>query len=431
MSLRLRLGLSTAALTLVAVVGFACLSYFLFVRQQERHLHAVLRQDLLRVATLLDNPRLGASFSESGSSSILLQFVAPGDRVVMSWGDAELLPLTDGDNKVVLRGRTYLVGNMPWNATSGTIRMAHDIDAALRSREELARSLVITGLAVALAALLIGLFSLQRSLGPLRRLSREARDLDPRSPQEIHYAGPSDEIGDLMGALNASLRAIRARQEDERAFLVEVAHELAAPLTLVSYHLTDMSLRSPDDQRILAASAAAKELLRTSQDLLVLARGELERPLSFKVVDLQGLLERVAGEYPGIRVAPGSAGEIVGDPERLMQIARNLVRNGIQAAGAAEKVSVRAFRLGDDLVIEVSDEGPGMSEQTLARAFDRLYSPGGRGVGVGLTIAKSLVEQHGGTIGVESSLGVGTRFTVRLPSLESRIDDEVVGAVAT
>jgi two-component system OmpR family sensor kinase len=431
MSLRLRLSLSTAALTLIAVLGVASLSYVLFVRQQERHLQAVLQQDLSRVASLLDSPRLGASFSGSGPSAFLLQFVAPGDRMIMSWGDAELLPLAMQPLKLELRGRTYLVGSVPWNATSGSIRMAHDIGAAMLAREELARSLLVTSLTVALTALLLGLFSLRRSLGPLRRLSQEARGLDPRSPQEIQYAGPQDEIGDLMGALNASLRSIRAHQEEERAFLVEVAHELAAPLTLVSYHLTDVSRRSPRDERLQAASAAAKELLRTSQDLLVLARGELERPLSLQVVDLRGLLERVAGEYPGVRIQPDSAGEIVGDPERLMQVARNLVRNGIQAAGSAEKVSIRTFEQGAHQVIEVSDEGPGMSEQTLSRAFDRLYSRSGRGVGVGLTIAKTLVEQHAGTIVVESTLGLGTRFSIRLPSLESQIEADHFGTAAT
>lgn len=424
MTLRLRLGLSTAVLTLLAMVGFGLLSYHVFVRQQDRYLQSVLQQDLHRVASLLENPRLGASFSDSGSSSFILQFVTSDDRVIMSWGGTELLPLTSEARKLELGGRTHLVASLPWNATSGTIRGAHDISGPLLAREELAQTLLVTGVSVASAMLLLGLLALQGSLAPLRRLSLQARGLDPRLPEEIPYSGPNDELGALVGALNASLRAIRSRQEDERAFLVEVAHELAAPLTLVSYHLTDVSLRNPDDRQVVVASAAAKELLRTSQDLLVLARGELERPLSLQVVKLGEVMQRIAGEYPGVRVLDGSAGEVVGDPERLMQVARNLVRNGIQAAGAADKVSVRVYEERDDQVVEVSDEGPGMSEQTSARAFERLYSPGGRGVGVGLSVVKSLVVQHGGTIDVETALGVGTCFRVRLPSLESQIDGE-------
>lgn len=426
MPLRLKLSLSTALLTLVAVVGFGCLTYLVFIRQQERHLQAVLEQDLQRVASLLDNPRLGASFSDSGSSSYILQFVAPDERVIMSWGSAELLPV--GVRRADLQGRSYLISSVPWTATSGTIRMGHDISAAMQAREGLLRSLFLTGLSVALTATLLGLLSTRRSLEPLRRLAGRARALDPKAPEEIHYGGPNDEIGDLMHALNSSLRAIRRQQDDERAFLIEVAHELAAPLTLVSYHLDGFGERNPDDQQVRAATAAAKELLRTSQDLLVLGRGELERPLSFRLVKLAELLERVANEYPGLRVLPGSPGEVVGDPERLMQVARNVVRNGIQAAGSASRVTVSARQELEEQVIEVSDEGPGMSEQTRSRVFDRLFSAGGRGVGVGLSVAKSLVEQHGGTIAVESQIGKGTRFIIRLPSLASQLEKETVGS---
>jgi two-component system OmpR family sensor kinase len=423
MTLRARVSLISTLLTVIALIGFGIAAYVVFVRQQERHLRTVLAQDLARVGALLDRPQVGNSFTQSKSGSFVLQFVTRDEKVIMSWGDEALLPLVDDIQHVSLGNRPYLIGSSSWTATNGTIRLGHDISDAVAARGGLARSLVATGLVVALMALLLGLISSRLSLAPLNSVSRQARGLDPRSPATIAYAGPKDEVGDLVHALNSALDAIRARQSDERAFLTEIAHELAAPLTLVAYHVADVRREHPGDSRLSAASGAAQELLRTSQDLLVLARGELERPLRLEVIDLADLMARVANEYPGLRTATAHTTEVVADPERLMQVIRNLVRNAIQAAGAASKVQVRLRQEGDNEIIEVTDEGPGMSEETLARAFERLYSAS-RGVGVGLTVAKSLVEQHRGLIEVSSELGKGTCFTVRLPSLDSQLVTE-------
>lgn len=426
MTLRGRVALSTALLAVMVVFGFSVLAYWLFVTEQERHLHAVLRQDLMRVSLLLDNPLLGASFPESTGTSFILQFVAPGDRLVMSWGRKQLLPEVANIQRLELDGRTFLVATAPWPATSGTIRLAHDISSALSARADLSRTLVVSGLLVAFAAVLLALVAMRGSLMPLLRVAQQARELDPRSPRLIEYKGPNDELGNLTNALNGALEAIRTRQEEERMFLVEIAHELAAPLTLVDYHLSDVIVERPGDDRLQAASGAARELLRTSQDLLVLARGELEFPLSLQVLDLREILDHVASEYPGVKRNVGYGLEVVGDRERLTQVVRNLVRNGIQASGTAAKVCLSTRSEAGVHVIEVRDEGPGMAPEIIGRIFERLYSASGRGVGVGLTIAKSLVERHDGELRVHSTIGEGTVFELLLPSLEARLESGAV-----
>lgn len=421
MTLYTRLSLASTLLALLVVTGFGILAYFLFVRQQEIQLHALLEQDLKRIAVLLDRPTLGASFTDSASTGFILQFVAPDGQVIMSWGGEALLPLAERPQILQLGEHSYLSSHAPWGATNGTIRLAHNISSAIRSRENLARSLFLSGLLVALAATLIAAVSTRRALQPLERVSSEARAIDPTAPGAIHYHGPKDEIHALAQALNTAMAAIRTRQDDERAFLLEVAHELASPLTLVNYHLVTVRSEHPQDSRLRAAAEAAQELLRTSQDLLVLARGELERPLELQAFALRDLLTRVADEYPDIRIHAATSGEVVGDPERLMQVIRNLVRNGVQAAGTATKVHVLLRSEGDQQVLEVLDEGPGMSEEILGRVFERHYSQGG-GIGVGLTISKSLVEQHGGSIHASSKLGQGSCFEIRLASLASRLE---------
>ena len=105
----------------------------------------------------------------------------------------------------------------------------------------------------------------------------------------------------------------------------------------------------------------------------------------------------------------------------MMQVVRNLVRNAVQATGSATKVQVTLERQGDSLVLEVRDWGPGMSEERLTRIFERFYS-GGQGAGVGLSVAKSIVEQHDGTLSVRSILGEGSSFTLTLPTFASQLE---------
>lgn len=421
MTLRTRLGLLATLLALLTAIGFGLLAYGVFVRQQDAHLRALLLQDLQRVTALLARPTLGTSFVQADAGGTILQFVGPDDRIVLSWGAEIPLPLAPQPRVQRLADRRYLVAHAPWGTAGGTVRLAHGVEGALAARKDLARSLLLSGSLITLVAALAGLVTTRRALQPLGRVASQARSLDPGAPGEIDYRGPRDEIHDLAGALNTSLAAIRARQDDEKAFLLEIAHELAAPLTLVNYHLAGVRAEQPDDARLGAAADAAQELLRTSQDLLVLARGELERPLEPQVFPLERLLKRVASEYSGVRVLARTSGEIAGDPERLMQVVRNLVRNAVQAAGSPAGVQVQLHQEGDDLVLAVTDDGPGIRPDALERIFERRFS-GRRGVGVGLSVARTLVEQHGGTLHASSEIGEGSRFEVRLPSLASRLE---------
>jgi signal transduction histidine kinase len=420
-SLRSRFSLAAAGLALLVVAGFAATAYLLFVRTQEAELRRLLEQDLARVATLWERPVLGASFADPDVTGLALQFVDPDGRVVVGWGVETPLPAVGAPELRELDGRTYLVGTAPWEEGRGTIRLAHDVEAALAARAELARSLLVAGVLTFLVAALGAVVATRRALRPLARVAQQARAVDATEPGAIAYDGPEDEIGDLATALNETLAAIRARHEQERSFLREVAHELAAPLTLVSYHLTSLERDGPDEERLRAASDAAQELLRTSQDLLVLARGELDRPLAFEILDLRGPVARVAREYPGLRTRADEPAETVGDPDRLVQVLRNLVRNGVRAAGAAEGVEVRLEPGDAQHLVTVDDRGPGMGSETLQHAFEPGFGRAG-GVGVGLTIARSLVERHGGSLTAGPSVAGGSRFEARLPSLAARLD---------
>ncbi len=420
MTLRARLGLGAIALTVLVVVGFGAVAYRAFTRQQDAQLRVLLAQDLERVTALLGRPTLGASFAPETADTVILQLVTPAEQVVLDVGGDELLPPVEAPTVLERGGRTYLVTTGVWPATQGSIRLAHDVTLALAVRRDLLESLIVAAVVVTTVAGLTALFVARRMLSPLASVARQARALDPASPHGVDYGGPEDEIGDLVAALNAALDAIGERKEAERRFLLEVAHELAAPLTLVNYHLQGVRAEHPDDESVRAASDGTRELLRTSQDLLVLARGELERPLEPRIVDLREVVRRVADEYPGMTLSIGDRLEVVGDPERLTQVVRNLVRNALQAVGRPVGVEVSLFRESDHAVLRVRDEGPGMSEETVKRIFEHGFSAAG-GVGVGLTVCRRLVEQHEGELRLTSKVGEGSSFEVRLLSLAARL----------
>ena len=421
MSLRRLLLAGVVTVTAVAVLAFGTVAYLVFVRQQDAELERLLVEDLRRVTALLDRPVLGATLLDPGDGGVALQIVANDETVLLSWGSDAAIPAADGVELRRTAGRRQLVVSGPWNEGAGSIRLAHDVEAAFAARRSLAGSLVTGGALVFLAVALLASLLARRAVAPLEEVARRARLVDPAEPRSIGYEGSIEEIRVLADALDDTLGAIRTRQDEERRFLLEVAHELAAPLTLVNYHLSRVDPERPSEDHLVAARAAAKELLRTSQDLLGLARGELERPLERVVVDLADVADRIVLDYPGVQLEADRPAAVIGDEDRLAQVLRNLVRNGVQAAGREEGVRVRVYAGSDEHRIEVRDDGPGIDPELA----DSLFEPGvgrGGGSGVGLTICRTLVHQHGGAIRARAGEEAGALFEVRLPSLQAGLE---------
>jgi two-component system, OmpR family, sensor kinase len=249
-SLRGQVGLGVALLALLVVASSSGLAYGWFVRQQAVELRRLLIEDVARVAALLDAPVLGATFVDPATPGFAVQIVGADGRVALAWGRDEPLPLAPEPTPMSLDGRRHLVASAPWRDAGGTIRVAHDIEAAMRTRGDLARSLGWGGALAFLSSTLVALVVARRSLRPLELVAERARAVDPEAPETIPYAGHSHEVRALTDALNATLTAIRERSRRERAFLLEIAHELAAPLTLVNYHLAALRRERPADAEL-------------------------------------------------------------------------------------------------------------------------------------------------------------------------------------
>jgi two-component system, OmpR family, sensor kinase len=286
----------------------------------------------------------------------------------------------------------------------------------------LARSLLFTAIGVTLASGVIAYLLSRAAMRPITQLATRAAQLNPEKLTTIDYKGPSDEVGQLTTVLNNLIVRLRSAMDAQRSFLAETSHELRTPLTSLQGFLERATRRHEAGQTIVRDLDDAKRISQTMSrlvaDLLQLSRGELVQELVPHLIDpYTDILQPVAEEFPGVRLTGEEGETLVGDPERLKQLVRNLVANAVRATGDASKVEVRLRSEKDAVHLEVSDSGPGIPEDMLPHIFDKFYKGAGGGAGLGLTIAKQIAEVHKGTLTVQSKVGEGSTFRLTLPLL--------------
>ena len=379
----------------------------------KRRLEATLAQDALRAAEAYQKGQAGALLTAGGV--YLHLYAQDGTPIALTRPDHRLPPerlRRAGPTPEVLweEGFAAALVATPLGLLVLTAETS-PIEAALEAlREALLRAfLLLSPLGLALVYLTARL-----AARPLEAVAREITRRSPDRLDPVPHRLPQDEFGRMVEAVNALLQALKEAKERERAFLAEASHELRTPLTVLLGHLDRLGRNPQDLEALRTARATAERMRRLVEDLLALARGEVERNLNLHIVDLGEVAREAALEH-GVAAEAESA-EVLGDPDRLLQLLRNLVANAVRAAGK-EGVRVRVRREADHALLEVEDSGPGIPEDLLPRLFQRFARGPGGGTGLGLAIAHAIAKAHGGEIAVESRPG-RTVFRVRLPLLE-------------
>jgi signal transduction histidine kinase len=229
-------------------------------------------------------------------------------------------------------------------------------------------------------------------------------------------------------AFNGMTSRLQEQDRQRRDLLADIAHELRTPLAVVQGRLEGVldGVYPRDDEQIGEVLEETRMLARLVEDLGTLAHAERgvmglkKEPtdVALLVYDAVRALEPES-RARGVRVevdADGDLDLIEVDPVRLREVVVNLVANAILHSQAGAEVAVTAGQTGEWLIIRVRDNGPGIPREDLSRIFDRFHKgPRSHGSGLGLAIARQLVEAHGGEISVESTVGAGAVFTVRIP----------------
>jgi signal transduction histidine kinase len=298
------------------------------------------------------------------------------------------------------------------------------------------------GQIILLSALGAVALALALSAGLARSLAKPIRELtvatDAVARGKLGEQVPvrsQDELGRLAASFNHMSSDLARSTALRRQMTADVAHDLRTPLTLLLGYteaLHDGKFRG-SQQTYAVMHDAAQQLQRLVDDLNMLALADAgELKLTRRAVAPQALLERTQRAFSAqaakqqvalVVDVHGNIADIDVDADRLTQVLANLVANALRYTPAGGVVTLSAQAEQSDVLLLVSDTGSGIAPEHVPHIFDRFYradssrnTQGGE-AGLGLAIARSIVEGHGGTIRVDSTVGLGTTFTIRLPGV--------------
>ncbi len=312
-----------------------------------------------------------------------------------------------------------------------------DVNSTIRG---LILVIVLTSAAVLGGVVVIVWFVVRHGLKPIDSMIDTAGVIAAGDlSQRVENEKTTNEVGKLGQALNEMLAQIEtsflAKEESERKlrqFAADASHELRTPLTSIRGYAELFRSGAADDpdtlkRVMLRIESESIRMGKLVDDLLLLARLDQRRSLRHDPVDLARIIENavtdaraVEPDRPITLESPEQL-TVTGDADRLKQVIDNLLANARVHTDRELPVHVTVAREGGDAVVSVADSGPGIAQKDLEHVFDRFYRVDTArtrqrgGTGLGLSIVASIVEVHGGRVGVQSELGKGTTFSFRLP----------------
>ncbi|MEI9950187.1 MAG: HAMP domain-containing sensor histidine kinase [Pseudomonadota bacterium] len=309
----------------------------------------------------------------------------------------------------------------------------HDEPAQRMWRELRETSFFIFLLGLGLA-ILGAMFITRRALRPIGDLAHATRrivesgDLGLR----VRTRATTDELSQLTQLFNQMLAKNEALVKAMRESLDYVAHDLRTPLTRLRAG-AELALQGAGDgekerdalAEVIDESDRVLSMLTTLTDIVEAEAGAMRldkhaedfAQIVREAVELYEFVSKESGVTVVTHLAPDV--RILADRRRISQVCANLIDNALKYTPTAGRVEISVIAAGDSAVLSITDTGVGIAPENLDRVWDRLFradpSRGARGLGLGLSLVKAVIEAHGGSVAVESSLGKGSTFVVRLP----------------
>ncbi len=339
-----------------------------------------------------------------------------------------------------VHGKPYRAAIAYFEARGESLGAVIVIASLSATRESIDRIRAIAFILVPLTILMVAIGSVRIARKSLRPLENMAADIDKigygRTLSTLLVPESEDEIKKLSESFNSLIKRINTLIETQRNLLLDASHQLKTPLTVIQAEiemlLMKRDLTDLERENIKQLLSEAEYASSLAVDLIYLSRLESTEKLESSIVSVDSLVESIISRNSFLAsqrfvkvVFESSDGcNVRGDPEMLNRAISNILDNAIKYSRKGGKVTVATSIADGDAsaVIEIQDNGQGIEEDELARVFDRFYrtklarSGDEKGSGLGLSIAKRIVEQHGGRISIESEVGVGTTVTVELPT---------------
>lgn len=318
---------------------------------------------------------------------------------------------------------------------------------ALTFLGDLLLQLLLAGLAAFVLSIFLAYLIAHSIARPLQRIALATERIAKGDyDQKLNITSP-DEVRRLAASFNVMAQEVKASRQAQRDFVANVSHELKTPLTSIqgfSQAILDGTARNGEAQRRAAKiiNDEAERMARLVSELLDLAKLDAGQiVMAREAVDmgqlLRGCVEKLTPQARQggveLRLDLGALPPWAGDNDRLAQVFTNLIDNALKHTSQGGRVTVAArevigqpVRKGEKatprIEVSVADTGSGIPPEDLSRIFERFYQVDksrrrkSTGAGLGLAIAKEIVQAHGGQIKAESVVGVGTKFTVTLPA---------------
>jgi two-component system OmpR family sensor kinase len=310
------------------------------------------------------------------------------------------------------------------------VREQQAVDLALKTLRPFALLLPVLGFLI--------WFVVGSALQPLQRLTtlvkaRRVDALDPLPDERL-----PDEVRPLVGALNDLLVRLGVALDRERAFMADAAHELRTPLTALHLQMGMLSRAANEAERDDAMenlSAGMQRAIRLVEQMLSLARQEprvqpVRAPIPLADIAREVVAELVPladAKQIDLGISNSQPVTVLGDPDALRTLTRNLVDNAVRYTPAGGRVDVSVENSGgrgDQAVLKVVDNGPGIPADERSRVLDRFYRRPGTsppGSGLGMAIVKAIADAHGATLELESGAeDRGLAVSVRFPGTDGR-----------
>ena len=429
----LRLALWYAAVFTISALTIVILAYLLTARSLAARDHQILQTKVGEYAAAYARGGFGA-LTEIVRSE---QAVTPERlfvRVIDSGLEARLLSNPQGWDPSRIEFETARLGD----GTIVQVGKSNEARSDLLARLRVAL-LILTAL-ILIVAFLGGWVATETAMAPIRQLTDTVRQIVETGAIKSRVPitqprGQEDAIDQLGVLFNAMLDRIERLVEGMRGSLDNVSHDLRTPLARLRGRAEQALSRPPDIDRYREALEGAVEdtdrtlvMLDALMDISEAESGTMA--LQRQPVDLHEVVERAVDLYHDVAEEKGVTLTIVpddekgplivdGDRPRLEQVAANLIDNAVKFTPAGGRVDVQVVPAGGVARLEVRDTGPGIPAQELPRIWDRLFRGDGsrteRGLGLGLSLVRAIVEAHGGTVTADSEPGRGSRFTASFP----------------
>ena len=462
-SVRTRLILWYAGVLALSLIAFAVLVYYAAANISYARQDELLRSTAETVASAYVQELAEEQSVAKANDVVLAQMVFPNryvevvvaDGRVVAWssnlaGHQLTIPVQTlsearqrGSSFVVLNNLRVAVVPLSLDQSKqlGFAIVAEPLSVIDEGLRRLRRDLFAGVPLILLLASLGGYFLARKSLAPIALMNQQTQRITAENlSAQLDVANPRDEVGQLAMTINALLARMDAAFQEQRRFIADASHELRTPLAVLRGE-TEVALEQEratvEYQESLALiKDEAERLSRIVEDLFMLARQPVDAPSMMRemvrldeVVSDCARAAQVLATQKGLRLRiDASLREITlhGDDEMLKRMLLNLLDNAVKYTPAGGEITIALGSQDGDARIVVSDTGIGIPAADQPRIFDRFYrvdkarSRALGGAGLGLSIARWIVEGHGGSLSVESAPGRGSSFKVELPLNSSR-----------